>query len=157
MGPFAAGVSVMIATFVIVVILVGAGVGALSWWSERGLVRGGLASMGVCVLLALLLMGPFGLATPLLFGLPPLGCAFLITYLTARRLRARGLHPIWATGVALASVLVAGALYVLSFRLGLVLPTLLAAVVGLSLVVRVARTRSQAPALPSAPPAPERR
>lgn len=138
MEVIAVGFKVLVASVVVTAVIVGAMSGAVFWRAKNGLVLGSLSALGVYFLAVAIDLDllPWGKLT-LVFGVPPLIMTFLMSYLTARHLKARSkLRPLWASLAALGGTLIVGFSYGFLFRIGFEAPiwTALGADAGLILL-----------------------
>jgi hypothetical protein len=127
MAPIAAAVYATAAAAAILGVVVGAVAGIVVWRLRWGLLAGGPAVVGIYVLLAIALLGSFWLNLSLVFGIPPLLQASLLSWTIARQLETRArLRPLWIALAAPGCSLAMGVLCLLAGRLNLYAPIWLA-------------------------------
>lgn len=97
-------------------IMMGAVSGTIVWKVKKGLVSGGLSTIGLYLIAAIAFLGFPWVAVIMPFGVPLLIMTFLISFLIGNHLETCGkLSPILATLTALCSALAVGALHLMLF------------------------------------------
>lgn len=130
MAPLAAAGFVLVAATSVFSVLAGIVIGAAVWAVRRGLVFGVLGMALVVVTAPLTLDASIRGAMSL--GAAPMFLTFLTTFLTARSLRDRRMHPVWATLAGIGGGAAAGAAYL--FLFGRMLPVHLTRAVVIALI-----------------------
>lgn len=150
MELLAVGYLVLIGAAAVLGVLVGAVGGAVVWRLRINLALG--AALTACVCLLIFVVEGHGnltwLGTKLIWGIPSMTVAFLVSSVCARRLESRtALSPIWTALAACGLGLVLGMLYLFLFRLSPGAPLLAAPAISAGMILVLIRSRR---ALPSA-------
>jgi hypothetical protein len=144
MAPVAAAAMVMIAAAAVLAYLAGAIGGAVVWLLRWNLLLGGLATFCGYVVWSIAEhdWDTGWLRGDLIWGAPMMSLAFLVSSASARWLAARvRLRPIWVALAAFVFTLCFGIVYMLMFRLDLLMPLYVALALDVCLVVMLIRMR----------------
>ncbi len=126
MEAVAAGVSASIVGIVIIAIFAGAVNGSVFWAKRNGLVIGGVVSVAMLLLSTAFMVG-YSSAGVTLWSLPSLLLAFLASYTVALKVKMRlGFSAIWCSVIAFFITIFASVPYVLTFRINIFAPILIA-------------------------------